>query len=404
MRGEDTGVYVHIPFCTGVCSYCHYARVSDMPHMVGDYLNALKEELRLHEHYGGKIRADSLYLGGGTPTYLNGKKLFDLIDCIQGKVEAEDDIEVTVEASPETLSKEKLDVLKKAGVNRLSIGVQAFDDHLLLNVCRRRHNKNMAVKAVQQAKNSDFDNGVNIDLIYGLPDQTLEVWSHTLDTVEEISPEFVTTYHLRIKKGTRLSATPRHRFPSEHDTWLMYVTAIERLTDNGCIQIAPNQFAKKGFCFRHQEHKWRNKELLGVGVSAYGYVNNTVYHNVRSLQDYGDTVHKGHLPVHIGKRLSEREQMTRAMIFGLKLSGVNRPDGGLEKHAFRKDYGMRVEDVFRETLKKLRELGLVRIGRRFVQLTYKGILFSDEVCREFYSREEKEYLKKIGHTYGRGVF
>jgi oxygen-independent coproporphyrinogen-3 oxidase len=132
---EPTGVYVHIPFCTGTCSYCHYARVSNTPQMVDAYVDSVKKELSIHKTLGGEITADSLYLGGGTPTYLNETQITEFLKNLRENINQTKDIEVTVESSPETLSKEKLHALKTAGVNRLSIGVQAFDDYLLTKVC-----------------------------------------------------------------------------------------------------------------------------------------------------------------------------------------------------------------------------------------------------------------------------
>jgi oxygen-independent coproporphyrinogen-3 oxidase len=401
---ESIGVYVHIPFCTGLCSYCHYVKLPSESYLVNGYLDAVKTELGLHKEYLGDLTLSSLYFGGGTPTCLTVKQAGGLIQALREEVIILENAEITFESSPETLSKEKLHALKSIGVNRLSIGIQAFDDHLLLKVCARRHNEKMAIDAIRNAQKTNFERGVNIDLIYGLPDQTLESWINTLERVKELMPGYVTLYHLRIKKGTLISQTPRDRFPSDYNTLLMQISGIEFLTDLGYVQISPNQFALPGHAFEHQEHKWHNKPFIGLGVSAYGFINNAVYNNVRSIQDYGDAVHKGHLPVYLGKKLSEREQMTRSVIFGLKLSGVNRKDGGLSKKEFKEKYGIRVEKAFRETLKKLSELGLIEVGHSYVKLTYKGILFSDEVCREFYSREEKEILKRMGQAYGRGVF
>jgi oxygen-independent coproporphyrinogen-3 oxidase len=345
-----------------------------------------------------------MYFGGGTPTYLNEWQITGLLARLRENIHMSEGIELTFESSPETITEEKLCHLKDIGVNRLSIGIQAFDDHLLLKVCNRGHNVKMAVSAITQAKKVGFKNGVNIDLIYGLPDQTPKGWMQTLSKAKELMPEFITLYHLRIKKGTPMSRFSEGRFPTEHNTLLMYIAGVDYLKDLGYVQIAPDQFALLGYSFQQQERKWRNEELLGLGVSAYGYVNNTVYHNVRSIQDYGDTVHRGCLPVYIGKRLSKREQMTRAMIFGLKLSGVNRKDGGLDKRLFKKAYGIDAESVFGEILIRLEKLGLIKRSNQHIQLTYKGILFSDEVCSEFYSSEEKEQLHRMGHKYGRGVF
>ena len=283
--------------------------------------------------------------------------------------------------------------------NRLSIGVQDFNDDTLAYI-GRRHTGKQATEALEKARKRGFKR-INIDLIYGLPTQTIESWRINLAIVKDLMPEYVTTYHLRREKGTPIGRLDPSDFPSKEES--MYLESLERLVMLGYIQIAPNQFALPTHTFVQQENKWkRGDELVGLGASAYSFFEGFVYYNVRSIERYAELVEEGKLPIWIGEKVPIRDLMRRNLIFGLKTSGINRDDGGLNKRIFKNGFGISPNLVFNDELERLKELELIEEKGDFIRLTLKGLVLSEEVCRELYSQEIKTQLDKIEDKFGRG--
>ena len=335
---RDVALYIHIPFCIGKCLYCHYATFANQPLSVTDYylkhiekeLELLLKILELQE-----MNIKSIHIGGGTPTYLSVEQLGSLMDFLHKKLNIEKDAEITFESCPETLIKEdgdaKLKLLLEKGVNRLSIGIQSFDDEVL-KTAGRNHNAREAFMALRLARNCGFKN-INIDLMIGLPDQTLQSWSETLSKVEELKPESITAYHLRIKSIVpffNLFKNQLERFPSDNNILTMDVMIRKKLSDLSYKENPANWFNKESkFIYHHQEQKWKETaELLALGVSSYSFINNVQYYNYSNLKDYFEAIDNGKLPIHKGIKLDEKEQIIRKIIFGLKMAD------GIEKSKF----------------------------------------------------------------------
>jgi oxygen-independent coproporphyrinogen-3 oxidase len=369
--------------------------------VVEKYIKHLKCELEILSDipFLNNVRLANLHIGGGTPTFLDNKHIVDLMSFIRYHFEIANDAEITWESSPETIIREhaaKLETLLENGVNRLNIGIQAFEDHLL-RICNRRHSAADAEQSIKNARKAGFTN-INIDLIYGLPNQTIEDWQHTLDKVAELLPESVTIYHLRCHPDSKFADFSIEKFPPENTCLLMQIYGYEKLKNIGYTQIQPCQFVLSSkYNNRYVIDKWgKGTEFLGVGVSAYGYINDYIYVNHRRLKFYNDTVASKKLPVCLGKRLSLEQKMAKAVILGLKVlpSGVNPKD-------FKEKFGITINEVFGKVLTRLEKLGLVEITPASIRLTPIGVLFADEVCTVFYTKEEKLKLKKIkANKYG----
>lgn len=391
---NELAVYVHIPFCTGKCIYCQYKTYANIPYdKVNKYLCAVKKELGLLMDFAQikSRKISSLYFGGGTPTYLTTRQMNDFIKYFINKLNITSNAEITCEASPETITgsegKEKLKTLHNNGVNRLSFGVQSFDNEIL-KLCGRRHNRKTAISAFKNAKEIGFEN-INIDLIPGLPDQTLKGWERELKILAELKPPSVTMYPLTIKKHAiiyNMFKREPNRFPNNGMILLMNIMAVELLKELGYKQKPAWWYiTSPKYIYRQQIHKWKKMgEQIALGVSSYSYFNNYQYRNYNDLKDYINIIQSNRLPIERGQRLSKIEQMRRFMIFGIK--------AGINKKEFKNKFGVDLEEVFYKTLNRLERLELINNNRNSVNLTYKGYLFADEVSKDFFSQRIKKKL------------
>lgn len=381
---KDLALYLHIPFCTGKCVYCHYVSSPAFSWRVNSYLSALEKEMgrvsRFSEVENSKVT--SVYLGGGTPTFLSPAQLARLFNQIRQRFNLARDAEFTVETSPETIlgrrGEEKLDVI--AGyANRLNLGVQTFNDDILAAM-KRRHNHEQVNQAYTNAS-SRFKN-INIDLIAGLPGQTSGVWEDDLYHAFFIThAPSVTTYPLKIKPEAAIWKMFREhpeQFPDEEEVLLMRIMAIEDARHFKYTETPALWFTRSPeFIHGEQIHKWRdNGEMIGLGVSAYSYVNGWQYYNTASLDEYLTSLKDWKLPIVKGARLTPEEQARRSIIFGLKCIEI-------DKQSFKDRHGFFPEEKFEDNLKKLEKLGLVSISDKSIKLTYTGRVFSEEVARSF---------------------
>lgn len=396
---KSIGLYIHIPFCKGRCSFCHYLRYTNSrKELVDIYLDSILGELKLLSETPSLKHASisSIHVGGGTPTILYDLHIAAFMNFARNHFKIMEAAEITFESSPETIIGEnssKLQTLLRNGVNRLNIGVQAFDDRLLA-LCGRRHTASDAEFAIRKARDAGFVN-INIDVIYGLPDQDLKDWQRTLVKIEELRPESVTIYNLRIFHGTRFAKFPPNRFPSEYESLLMQIYGYESLKYMGYSHLQPCQFVlSSSNVHQYVIDKWeKGGEFLGVGMSSYGYINDCLYVNHRTLEEYKDSIRRNEIPVCLGIKLTQGQRRSKAMILGLKVLPV-----GVNCLEFRSKFGMTTEEAFGDTLAKLENLGLLERSADKIRLSPRGILFSDEVCVEFYTPEDKIKLRQIGSS------
>jgi oxygen-independent coproporphyrinogen-3 oxidase len=390
---KELALYLHIPFCTGKCVYCPYVSSPASAERVKIYLSALEKEIELVSEFPEvqNSRITSAYFGGGTPTFLSPEQLVKLFKQIKRRFNLVRDAEFTVEASPETIlgrrEEERLDVIVRYA-NRLNLGVQTFDDSILAAM-KRRHTSHQTRNAILGLYEKRFRN-VNVDLIAGLPDQTLKVWEEDLIDVEMMRVPSITTYPLKIKPEAAIwEMFEKHpeRFPGEKEVLLMHIMAIEGLGRFKRFEYTENPiwwFTRSPEFFHGQQmHKWRdNGEMIGLGVSAYSYVNDWQYYNTASLDEYLASLNDWKLPITKGARLTLEEKARRGMIFGIKCIEV-------DKQKFKDRYRFFPEEKFGDNLERLEKLGLVDISDKTIKLTYTGRLFSEEVARSFIEHARK---------------
>lgn len=393
-HGRRIALYVHIPFCTAECYYCHYyKRFAQSSTQVDAYIDTVERELAKYHHLLGTLEAESVYVGGGTPSYMSPSQIDRLFRAIKTSVDVLPQAEISFEVHPESGSKDRLEILASHGVNRINIGVESFDDAVLSSE-NRRHTAAEAIEVYHRVEAARFAN-INLDLIYGLKGQTLGTWESNLDQLASILPPSATLYYLRLKRGTpehKLWKSHPETFPSDFALLAMHAMNFERMEhDLGYLQDPVDWYIRNPVHFhRYQDHNWRKTdetELLGVGASAYSYLNGWQYYNVNDTTRYQAAIDRDELPVWKGEFLTGEERMRRTLMLGLKM--------GIDRASFRRTYGTDVIEAFASTFDLLFGLGLVDIRSDAVTLTYSGRLFADEVGQQFYSDSMKRRMAEV---------
>jgi oxygen-independent coproporphyrinogen-3 oxidase len=381
------GFYLHIPFCRSICKYCPFNKRLLRPPEVSSYLKALKQEIDLVSRQPSVKKAvvAAAYLGGGTPTALSTEQLVDLLAYCQERFSMAPAAELTIEANPDSTTEEKMAALLKAGVNRISFGVQSFDDRVLAMLgCR--HRSQQAVAALKGAFAAGFDN-VGLDLLYRLPGQNLSDWQRQLETALSLSLSHITTPELAVEPGTPLyeeqQAGKIPARPDETRTLAMYERSRRLLIGSGYRHYNLGyDFALEGKECLYHRMNWQapQQEVVGLGAGAYSYINGAAYFNLYSLADYIESLDAGQLPVGTGKRLSPAEKMARFMVQGVYFVRVS-------KQKFSQQFGRPMDEVYGEVLGRLAELGWIVDGPDEVALTREGHIYVNNVSKAFYEEQ-----------------
>jgi len=377
--------YLHIPFCPTSCNFCNFFKITNPEKSVRDsYVDHLIKEINFYgDLLSEKVNVSSILFGGGTPTILDGAQLGKIVENLRNSFNIKNNIEISIESRSDTLNNEKLDLLRKAGFNRLSIGVQSFNEQVN-KVCGRNQRPFEVKNVVNGARDAGFRN-INLDLMYGLPGQTLNTWKQTLETAHSLDVEGFTAYELLVIPPSEFYDQRKNiSFVSEKDMLNMHIEAINFFTNKGYDQIFSDQFIRKGVKADFLASLWGNEECVGFGASARSYFYGWDYNNPHSLPEYLDHIDKLGLAAEKGKRLNKKEQMTREIVLGIKRSGVNLDKPGIDKQDFSFKYHADIDYIFNKTIKKLEKLGLIENTKERLNLTEKGMLFPDEVAFQFY--------------------
>jgi len=388
IKGPST-LYVHIPFCSSICSYCSFARSAAgcNDSKISDYLGVLAKEAEMWKQTAEKpIPVESIYIGGGTPTLLAPSLLEKLFETIKANFALRDGGEFTLEASPNTTTSEKFALAKCYGVNRASMGVESFNGHILADM-RREADVKKIFDAINSIREAGIDH-IDIDMIRGHPRQTFADIENDLIGMQRANAPSVTSYQYVLKNQSLDKKRFGNDFALEQDqlvlSHLAFILGAERL---GYMHQAPlvDWFVKgPDWTYQQQIQKWlKMANLIGIGLGAYGYVNGVQYINFEDRKRYADSLMAKESPVEKATRLSHEETMRRRMIFGLK--------GYVDRHEFRKTYGVDVLDTpFWEELETLVEAGAIEMTAATVKLSKAGALFADWIQMKFYSSAYKE--------------
>lgn len=373
------GMYIHIPFCHQICYYCDFNKVFFKNQPVDAYIESIGQELAIMRQQGVSFNElETVFLGGGTPTSLSEQQLDRLLAIIHDYVDVSALKEFSTEANPDELTYGKLTVLKNAGVDRLSIGVQSFDADLLKRI-GRTHGPDDAARVVGEARKAGFDN-ISIDLIYGLPDQTIKQWQDTLSQAAALELPHYSGYSLIVEPKTvfyNLMNKGRLPLPGEDIETEMFTMLIEQMEKQGRMRYEISNFAVPGRESIHNLIYWENDGYAGVGAGAHGYIDGIRYSNIGPLTKYMDKTAMGERPVQQTHVVTAVEAMEEEMFLGLRKSN------GVSISLFQQRFGKSLEEVYGETLQTLMADGLVERLDDVVKLTQRGVYRGNDVFQQF---------------------
>lgn len=371
------GVYFHIPFCDTKCVYCDFYSLTNREHEVRFY-NALEKEIRLfYKNYHNNSPITSVFFGGGTPSLADPKQLQEYIHILSEYQVLSETCEITFEANPGTMSSQKMEQFLSSGLNRISMGVQSFFDDDL-KFLSRIHSAQTAKDAVLSAKKSGFQN-ISIDLIFGLPGQSLDDWKRNLDVALELPITHLSCYHLIVEEKTPLFhwvSEGKVKIPEDEISEQMYETTIEILGDAGFVHYEVSNFAKSGYEAKHNLTYWMYKPYLAFGPSAHGFYDRKRVKNIRSLGHYLQSLESEVLPIESTEIISDKTALDELLMLGVRtLNGVN--------------IGPFIEILSTEEmpklLRKLNEFeknGYLRWENGHLSATPKGLKFGDYLAEE----------------------
>ena len=368
------GLYVHIPFCAAICNYCNFNR--------GLYDAALKEQYvaALHREIAAKADgapADTIFFGGGTPSLLEPAEIGGIIGALRNAFAVVPDAEVTLEANPETVTPERLEGFRAAGVNRLSYGVQSFRDEELKRLSRL-HSATRAADAFRAAREAGFDN-ISLDLMMWLPEQSVAQWLESVDALIALEPEHASLYLLEIYPNAPLRdamARGKWSLAPDDDAAAMYCAAMERLEAAGLSQYEISNVARKGRMSRHNLKYWSDGEWLGFGCGAHSTRDSVRWKNVSSTTEYISAATGGQLACE-RREMSPEERLEDALFMGLRRAT------GLDLQEVRQRYGVDVWTRYGTELHPFMDAGLLIYDGAVVRLTRSGMLLAHEVMAVF---------------------
>lgn len=380
------GIYAHLPFCHKKCDYCYYlSHVGQEPEVVDRYLNALNRELDLYARHPAVENREVTfaYFGGGTPSTLTAAQVDRLGRGLRARLRWNDVREITFECAPRSVRPDLLKSVRRIGVNRLSMGVQTFDDELL-NANGRMHLEQDVVRAYERIRRVGFD-VVNLDLMVGLIGETDEKWEETVRRVIALGPESVTIYQMEIPFNTKLYRDLQSgSLPAPPAGWDVKRARLDagfRELESAGYTIVSGYAAVKDAVehrFHYQQELWRGCDMLGLGVASFGYFEGVHYQNQVALDEYEAAVNRGTLPAKRAYLLTDRDRLVRELTLQLKL-------GRVEAEPFRAKFGIDLAVVFDEPLSRLQRQGMLTWNDSGVTLTRQGLLRVDRLLPEFWN-------------------
>lgn len=369
---DKKSLYIHIPFCAQKCLYCDFASFAGEEKFMGRYIDALSKELHFYKNYIFK----TVYIGGGTPTFLNIKNLEKLGESIS-KLQLTEDVEFSVEGNPGTFTTEKLEVIKAMGANRLSIGLQSCNDTILKSL-GRIHSYKEFEKSFELARNVGFKN-INVDLMFGLPNQKLNDVKDTLIKVSCLEPEHISAYSLIVEENTPFYNKYRNgkNLPTEEDEREMYYYTLDFLNKKKYYQYEVSNFAKTNKECRHNLVYWNLDDYIGCGLNAHSFLNGYRIENTSLLKNYIQKIETGDFPMENKHKNSLQESMEEFMFMGLrKIQGISKKD-------FLKRFNISMEEVYYNVIKKYEERELLINDSEYLRLSDKGIEVSNIIMSDF---------------------
>lgn len=384
---EKLGVYIHIPFCKAKCDYCDFYSLPEREGTMDDYLKALVAHIRETAPLAKGWQVDTVYIGGGTPSYFGAKRISALLGEIKKRFSVTRDAEITCEANPESADLKFLRAIRRAGVNRLSLGMQSACD-AELHAIHRLHDFSQVVSAVQWARKVKFKN-LSLDLIYGLPGQDMTTWQKSLEAALSMEPEHLSCYGLKVEPGTALDGRVMRGevLPDDDVQADMYLWTVERLRQAGYPQYEISNFARPGFQSRHNLKYWMSRPYIGFGPGAHSDFGGRRYSFVRDLDKYIMGILNGGRVIEEDQLIPHRERGGEYLMLRLRTTR------GIEEWEYRREFSMNF-DPLEQKLEEYEHQGwAVKEENRWC-LTPKGFLVSNQLIGDLMAVQEVGTLKK----------
>ena len=388
MRRKQIGLYIHIPFCKQKCSYCDFCSYAEKQDLISKYIKCLLQEIK---EVGSNNRDDfengkddlfsvkTIYIGGGTPSLIESKYIVQIMEEIKSNFELDENAEITIEVNPGTVTLEKLEDYNKAGINRLSIGLQSTHEHLLKEI-GRIHTYLDFLDTFRFAREAGFEN-INVDLMIGLPNQTLAEVQDSIEEIVSMEPEHISVYSLILEEGTPLFKKVEEglELPDEELERKMYWTVKKILEANGYNHYEISNFAKQGYESKHNLDCWNQKEYIGFGVAAHSYTNGIRYSNIENLEQYIKNYEEDKTEENL---VFHEKQDMEAMQKEYMLLGLRKIDG-VSIQEFKIKFVANPVFLYHDKLEKLVNEDLVEIDGDQIKLTNKGLDLANIVWEEF---------------------
>jgi oxygen-independent coproporphyrinogen-3 oxidase len=375
---KPLSIYIHIPFCKQKCLYCDFLSFSHAQEIWSVYIEALQQELVQKSAQLQEYTIQSIFFGGGTPSLLPTALLQPIFSALYHHYTISPSCEITLESNPGTLDSSFLKDIRQLGVNRLSIGVQAWQNHLLKKI-GRIHTIEQFLENYYAARNVGFDN-INLDLMFALPEQSLSHWEETLNHIVSLQPEHISAYSLIVEPDTPLYELYHQKkmiFPDDTLDREMYHLANDILSHHGYHRYEISNFAQKGNESYHNQVYWKTQEYIGFGLGAHSYLNGTRFHNTCTIKTYLDSIHDFSLQIEEIEPLTKTQQYEEFMFMGLRMTE------GVSEKEFWNRFQLQMQDVYGDTLKKLISQHLLQKHGDSYSLTLRGIDVSNYVFEKF---------------------
>lgn len=371
------GIYIHIPFCLSKCQYCDFNSVVLDLALAEEYVKSLLKEIQtFSESQAVSMVAKTIYFGGGTPSILKASQLSEILETVFSSFEVKSDAEISLEANPGTLTKEKVKKLRNLGFNRASLGVQSFRDEEL-KILGRTHTSRQALKSYKMLK--ECLNNLSLDLIFGIPGQSLKTWRENLNMALKLRPEHVSVYNLTIEEGTPfyyLWKQGKLDLPDEEEVRKMYLEGINLFKAQWYRQYELSNFARKGFECQHNLRYWQGKEYIGFGAGAHSYFQGVRWGNIRGIKEYVELSEKNSLLIDFRERLTESQKINEFILLGMRMTE------GIDLKKLKEDLNFDLEKEKKEEISELIKGRFLKRGKNNLRLTKKGILVADSIIQK----------------------
>lgn len=375
---DPFSLYVHIPFCERKCHYCDFISFSKEEKKISAYIENMLKEISIYKEKLSNYYLTTIFIGGGTPSCIDAKYIKLLLEHIYNSFNSDSITEITIEANPGTLDIEKIKTYKSVGINRVSLGVQSLNDNILKSIGRIHSSKDV-IESFEMLRKVGIDN-INMDLMFGLPHQTMDDLEDTINIVLELDIEHISLYGLIIEEGTLINKWYKKgllKLPSEDSERYMYHKSIDLLENKGIIQYEISNFSKLYKQCKHNLIYWKVKPYLGVGLSSHSNLFGKRFWNYSNLTAYNDKLNNDMLPIEGEESIEKDMEIAEYCILGLRLNE------GIEKKEFRNRFEFDIEDKYKDIIIKHQKNGLIHNNKNNIRLTSKGLDLSNVVEVDF---------------------